>query len=312
MKKQYVRPLMILAIAGLWLTTPDSLYAQVKNFKKVDAEKQPLDCNVPPIIHCPETFEACPGASTDPKTTGFPEAFPGNAACGTPLLSFSDRVVQSGTCPGAQLVQRVWTAQDPDNPNLRAFCIQYINTLDTTPPRFLNCPRDTAILSNSECTATFRWTMPWITDECGSFCSTSSHPNGGSFTIGLHTIIITATDACGNSSTCQFTLEVIENCCVQPPVITCPAEYITCPGKSIAPEVSGKPEVQKATPACHEPKLSYSDKILNTSSCNMLIERTWTAVDPDNPALFASCIQLIHMEDKTPPVITFCPRDITV
>jgi hypothetical protein len=49
-------------------------------------------------------------------------------------------------------------------------------------------------------------------------------PSGSAFPVGVTTNIFQATDAVGNTSTCSFTVTVVDN---QPPAITCPANITT-------------------------------------------------------------------------------------
>ncbi|MBK9727243.1 MAG: HYR domain-containing protein [Saprospiraceae bacterium] len=312
MEKQYYPLLNFLAIAGFFLSLSFDLNAQVGRFKNVKPGKLPLDCNTAPVIHCPADFIACPGANTTTDVTKLATAEPGSIECGTPMISYIETLVKNGSCPGSKLLRRVWTATDPNNTNLRSFCIQYISTLDTTAPIFLNCPKDTTILSNSKCTSSYYWTMPWVTDECGNFNVTSSHINGGEFPIGNHTVVITATDACGNSSSCSFHVEVLSNCCNLAPTIVCPADFNACPGSSTNPSVTGTAVARKASENCKEPIVFYIDKTTQTSSCSILIERTWYASDPENNLLSSSCIQIIRLIDNTAPKFTFCPSNIIV
>jgi hypothetical protein len=312
MKKQYYPLLGIIAIALFCLCIPPHSVAQEIRFKSLKAHQQGPGCVNPPIIQCPSDYIACPGASTDPSVSQYAEAFPGGPNCDQPIVSFIDRLVDTGQCAGAKVIQRLWTAKDPADEFLRAFCVQYLNTLDTSSPVFMNCPKDTSILTNSHCMSYFSWTMPMISDACGNFTVVCSHINGGEFAIGNHTIVMTATDACGNTSSCSFNLEVISNCCVNPPKITCPPDYFECPGSSLDPAVTGLPIIEKSSPACKTPLFTYNDRYIESSNCKTVIERTWLAVDPDNPVLHSFCSQIITIQDVTVPEFTSCPANTTV
>ena len=307
MKKQYYPLLSFIAIAVILFGTPLHTSAQV-NFKKA---KSSLNCNHAPIIHCPPNFNACPGSSIDPIVSLFATAEPGSPECATPIVAYVDNLIQTGNCPGAKLVQRVWTATDPDDPFLRSFCIQYLSTLDTLQPVFINCPRDTTILSNSKCKSQFSWIMPLVTDVCGNFTVTTSHPNGSDFTIGHHQITITAIDVCGNSSSCSFHLEVISNCCTAPK-IDCPRDFISCPGTSLEPTTTGRATAVKSSPNCKNPLVNFIDRTIHSTACSTEIERTWIAIDPDDATLFSSCKQTIKLQDLISPVFVICPSNITV
>jgi len=270
------------------------------------------NCVQPPIIHCPPPFNACPGTLLDPDVTGWAKARAAQPECPKPVLSYSERTLQTGTCAGSLLLQRIWTAADPADPSLRSFCIQYVSSLDTLAPHFSHCPRDTVILSNEHCVGVFRWEMPCLSDGCGNFELHSSHPNGGEFSIGHHLILLTATDECGNTASCQFKLEVLENCCQHPPRLSCPPDFTGCPSQSTDPSETGFAIATKSSPTCNDPILSHHDSIVHTNVCTYAILRTWTATDPDNPELHTSCTQHIVLEDHTPPTITYCPPSVTV
>jgi hypothetical protein len=95
---------------------------------------------------------------------------------------------------------------------------------------------------------------------------------------------------------------------MQAPSITCPANItIECTestlpsntGSAIAPDICNLP-----------PVISFSDiMVQGTCAQESMITRTWTATDGAGNSV--SCVQLITLEDNTPPII-FCPADITV
>ena len=312
MEKQFYPQLRELACIVLIIGTYFSGLCQVGKYQQVSKERISVFCTAPPSITCPADFKSCPGSSIHPNVSGTAIALKGGLQCDEPIVTYKDILVKAGNCLGASLIQRVWTATDPNDASLRAFCIQYINTLDTTAPELYNCPKDTVLLSNDKCTVSYTWKMPLVSDHCGNYCVTSSHVNGGEFAIGTHTVIITVTDDCGNTSRCVFNVVVISNCCNVPPIIHCPSNVLACSGTSIDPGTTGRPTVSKGSPSCKEPILNYTDKLNYFSNCNYSIERTWTATDPDHSNLSAHCTQLIQIKDTIPPKITFCPPNITV
>lgn len=179
-----------------------SVYAQ-EEIQVLQSFNRRVLCDRPPIITCPADVTTCPGASIDIEALGCATAKPGSISCQAPIVDYIDNEYETGPCPGAKKIRRIWTATDPDDENLRSFCIQYIDLKDEEPPVFFNCPKDTVILSNSKCVATYQWTSPWVTDHCGNLSLSSSHINGDKFPVGTTRVIFTATDACGNSSTCS-------------------------------------------------------------------------------------------------------------
>ncbi|GJQ28061.1 MAG: hypothetical protein HBSAPP02_30930 [Phycisphaerae bacterium] len=113
----------------------------------------------------------------------------------------------------------------------------------------------------------------------------------------------TATDACGNFSTCVQTINVIDTVA---PDITCPPDTTVECGDSTDPADTGS---ATAIDACDpSPVISYSDASAGT--CPRLISRTWKATDACGNE--STCVQLITVQDTTVPTISFCPDDVTI
>ncbi|MFZ1379488.1 MAG: HYR domain-containing protein [Saprospiraceae bacterium] len=268
-------------------------------------------CNKPPQITCPTEYRACPNTSILPDVTGRPTVVLGNPRCNTADLSYSDETIFTSNC--SLRVMRTWLAVDPNNNTLRASCTQLIDLSDHVVPVFANCPVDFTINPGPNCIATPTWTEPQVSDNCpGTIDLSSNYRSGSSFGIGNTLVVYTASDACGNTSTCWFTITVNDNCCNLPPRITCPTEYRGCPNTSILPEVTGRPTTTNGHVTCRNPNISYVDQTIFTSNCSLRILRKWLAVDPDNAALRDSCTQVIDLSDRVSPVFANCPVDVTV
>jgi hypothetical protein len=88
-----------------------------------------------------------------------------------------------------------------------ATCAQTITVNDTTPPA-ITCPDDIVISTGGACTAADLTDLgaPVVSDNCSDVTVSTNRLDGKSLTdpypIGTTTIQWTATDACGNSSTC--------------------------------------------------------------------------------------------------------------
>ncbi|MBK7761813.1 MAG: HYR domain-containing protein [Bacteroidetes bacterium] len=72
----------------------------------------------------------------------------------------------------------------------------------------------------NSCGAMVTWTPPPANDNCGIASNVSTSAPGSIFPVGVTTVTYTATDIHGNSSTCSFTITVIDN---ELPSITCPS-----------------------------------------------------------------------------------------
>jgi hypothetical protein len=271
-------------------------------------------CNKPPSIECPEDFVGCPGFSTEPGKTGEPTVTKGHPSCEDPIITYEDNIISSGPCHGAVVIERTWTATDPGDTSLNASCVQIITLEDTEAPVLSNCPMDVTLSPNVNCEAKVSWQDPDANDNCGKVTLTSNFTSGDLFPIGTTTVVITATDDCGNQTTCSFDITVLDDCCNKPPSIECPEDFVGCPGFSTEPGKTGEPTVTKGHPDCEDPIITYEDNIISSGPCHgaVVIERTWTATDPGDTSLNASCVQIITLEDTEAPVLSNCPMDVTL
>ncbi|MEL6122844.1 MAG: HYR domain-containing protein, partial [Bacteroidota bacterium] len=273
-------------------------------------------CVDPPIITCPDDFVGCPGSSIDPSVTGVAIGEPGGPDCPNPTVSFDDEVVMSDDgC--TTMVRRTWTALYPGSVEMMLIstCEQNISLIDTEAPVFTSVPDDITIDSDASCTVSVTWPAAVVDDDCGGVTVESDITNGSRFDIGTTVVTLTATDACGNSSSATFTVTVIKRCCTDPPIVTCPDDFTGCPGSSIDPSVTGLAVGEAGGPDCPTPTVSFADeRIMDMDDCSVIIERTWTALYPGgaDPLLTTSCIQTITLTDEDEPTFTSIPEDITV
>ncbi len=142
-----------------------------------------------------------------------------------------------------------------------------VEIADDEPPVFENCPEGQVItvsLFPGDCEGGVNWSIPYATDNCGEVTVTQTEgpPPGSILPVGTYPIEYTATDAAGNSTTCSFTLEVIDT---EGPVIVCPGNFVitnTDPG-----------ECQWTSPP------GSLSPLLATGNCDF--EVIWEAQNPD-------------------------------
>ncbi|MBK7809672.1 MAG: hypothetical protein IPI50_00290 [Saprospiraceae bacterium] len=84
-----------------------------------------------PTIQCPDDITIECSSSTNPQTTGFPDAYDG--CNGTPDLVYDDQIIP-GNCPGEKEIIRSWTAVDLCSQI--AECVQTITVENNVPPTF--------------------------------------------------------------------------------------------------------------------------------------------------------------------------------
>ncbi|NNE14965.1 MAG: HYR domain-containing protein [Saprospiraceae bacterium] len=270
-----------------------------------------------PILTCPSDYTGCPDASIpDPSISGYAIGTPGSTDCNPPIVTYNDLIISVGPCIGQKVVERIWTATDPNNPFLSVSCTQIITLIDDEAPVISNIPSDITVTGfGNNCEVPVSWTNPFANDNCGISGMSSNIANGSNLPQGVSTITYTAIDVCGNTAVASFNITVncISNCTV-PPVINCPANYWACPDGTIpSPSESGYATATAGSSDCEDPIVTYSDIIIVSSPCGAkVVERKWTATDPDDSSLFSTCTQILSLEDIVPPTIIYCPSDVTV
>ncbi len=272
-------------------------------------------CAEVPTINCPADKYLCVGSETNPSVTGHATATPGLSSCEEPIVSYTDVIMSTGPCAGAKVIKRIWKAEDPIDGTIFSTCEQFITTTDNSPPTFIYCPDDLVLDGGAWCDAVAAWGPVTATDNCQLPNITSNYTSGVVLGAGVTEIIYTATDACGNQSTCSF--NVIVTCndpCNQPPVINCPGSVTLCPGSAYDPSITGNATATPSNNCSTDIDIIYHDQIITNGPCTgaMVIERTWTAKDPMDPSLQSHCTQIITLGDNIPPAIWECPTDITV
>lgn len=165
--------------------------------------------NEAPIIECPNNYQTCPlDTDLDPSITGYPTV-ENNSNCGAFTLEFTDTQLNNdNSCTGHPRILRTWTAYFNDNPSLISTCEQRIIFVDNNNPGIVtNCPEDLFFNEGDDVV----WIEPTFSDNCGLSSVTSTHNPGDDFPVGPTTVGYTATDNCGNTTTCTFVVTVEES-----------------------------------------------------------------------------------------------------
>ncbi len=236
----------------------------------------------PPVITCPEDVEyechlqvlLAPATATD--------------NCNEVTITSED-VTTGDDCE--TVITRTWTATDACGNSSR--CVQTITILDTTAP-VITCPADVDA-SCDNLSAGFGEAT--ATDNCNEVTITFEDATTGNGCENGIERTWTATDACGNISSCIQTIIVSDT---TPPVITCPDD--------VEHECDQQVDYGEATATdnCNDVTITSED-VETSDDCETIIERTWTATDVCGNS--SSCIQMITIYDATPPVI-ICPADV--
>ncbi len=199
-----------------------------------------------------------------------------------------------------------------------ATCTQTIFVDDTTPPT-IDCPETLTVSCNGSTDPSVTG-MPTALDNCTAN-PTLTHVDSGAPSgtgcegiTGSITRTWTATDECGNTTTCVQIINIIDD---QPPVINCPVNSVTLEcDEDRDPANNPGLNIPTATDDCTpttEIDLTYEDNIDGLTECNGnqgFIIRTWTATDLCGNT--ATCTQRINIQDTTAPTLEGVPDDITV
>jgi len=251
------------------------------------------------------------GDNTDPVLVGVPGDI--TVECGTivsdaPTVTATDNcddivqvsfdeVQQGGSCEGAYILIRTWTATD--NCGNEVSAQQTITVDDTTPPTITGVPNDETIECGEQPAPA---TGVIAIDNCDRDVQVEVEDviNGQTDCASSYTItrIFTATDDCGNESTDSQTITVNGDD-TPPTILGVPAnETVECDQIPLA--ATGV----TATDNCDPNVEVIVDEITQAGACGgtYTIIRTWTAIDECGNE--ATATQTINVEDTTPPVLS--------
>ena len=148
-------------------------------------------------------------------------------ACGFNANSVTQSI-PVGSIFGASVTSMPVTLTVTDKNGNSSTCTFTMNFVDVTPPVIAGCPTNITVntgFGNALCSQTATWTPPTATDACIICCSTQpitgNYAPGATFPVGVTTVTYTATDVSGNTSTCSFTVTVIDN--TKPLIANCPS-----------------------------------------------------------------------------------------
>lgn len=255
----------------------------------------------PPVLTCPPAVTV--ECTDDTSVTALGDVL-ADDACDTLVTTSNFENIVPGSCPGNYIIMRNFVGADQcGNADT---CTQIITVVDTTPP-VLTCPLDVTIECDDDMSVDSLGTATG-TDACDTtvtFFSFDVIANGacaGSFTISRSFIGV---DGCGNADTCVQTITVQD---ITPPVITCPVDVtVECTDDTSVDSLGNA----TATDNCDTLVLITVSNEIVDGSCpgNYTIERSFIGTDDCGNA--DTCVQIITVEDTTPPVLT-CPPAVTV
>ena len=256
------------------------------------------DVTAPVLSGVPANANASCDNVPGPATVTATDDCDGNVA-----VSFNE-TIQPGNCPNNYTIVRTWTATDVAGNTASA--TQTVTVSDNTPP-VITCPANISQFNDpNQCGAVVNFSAS-ATDNCGSATVSYSIAPGSFFNIGPVDVTATATDECGNTSSCTFEVFVYDH---DNPAIQCPAD-VTVACFSDVPAIDAN--TVTATDNCPLTSVAHvidtDNNGLGCPSNPLIISRTYRA--QDSTGNFSDCVQTITVSDSIPPVIT-CPAPATV
>lgn len=167
-----------------------------------------------------------------------------------------------------------------------------VTVQDTTAPA-ITCPANLAFEATSSAGAVVNYLPATATDIVSTPAIAYSQASGTVFQLGMTTVIVTATDAAGNSASCPFDVAVQDTV---PPVVTPPAnltieatgiDTLVAIGMATATDAVGIVSITSDAPASFH---------LGTTII------TWTATDAAGNR--GTALQTVTVADTTPPVLS--------
>ena len=198
-----------------------------------------LDTEPPVLISCPGNINVnVPTGSCSAVINWTPPTAEDN--CSVETLESTH---QPGALFSVGVTTVTYTATDASGNTAQC---SFTVTLNDNQAPVITCPGDILIsvdgtilsdpagfisnLSIEDCQATISFADPVVSDNCGidTYIQTQGPPSGSAFDSGVHTLVYVATDVNGNSTTCSFTIEVIND--LEQPVAEWLGGSVVCEG----------------------------------------------------------------------------------
>jgi hypothetical protein len=284
------------------------------NDDKGDVCDPDFPCNWPPVcdVNGPYTAE-CQGTVTTVALDGTGSSDPEDGPLSymwvsdCPGATFDDNTSSTpgltiDTSPGCSLECTI-TLTVTDDYGLSDTCSTTVTVQDTTPPVLSGVPADATV----ECNAVPEVAEVSASDNCDQNPNLEFNEERIDGNCPNNYVLKrtwTATDVCNNQSSSVQTLTVQDT---TPPVLSgVPADAtVEC---DAVPEVA---EVSASDNCDQNPNLEFNQERTD-GNCpnNYVLQRTWTATDVCNNQ--SSAVQILTVQDTTPPVLSGVPVDATV
>ncbi|MBK8624415.1 MAG: HYR domain-containing protein [Saprospiraceae bacterium] len=178
-----------------------------------------INDNTAPTIAAPANLTVACGQDIGAAVVDWLDNYTVTEACQTVTVRNNYTGILPNLCGGSQTV--TWTVTDGCGATGSSSAMIVVSN-DVTPPVFSNCPANITVNVDVDlCASNVVYSTPIATD-CNNpvtVVRTSGIASGSIFPLGVSTIVFTATDRCGNTNTCSFTITVVDT---DVPSISCP------------------------------------------------------------------------------------------
>jgi gliding motility-associated-like protein len=182
--------------------------------------------------------------------------------------------------------------------------------IDNTPP-VITCPVIPPVQAVVNCQATVNLPFATATDACGAVSTiTNNGPSAGVFNAGTTQVTYTATDAAGNTATCNTPVTVIGNTNLS--ITNCPTTPIVVEAIQTCSAAINYPQLTAVNPCVTNANFNFTYNIPpGTIRPVGVTTVTATATQLGNGGGFVTCTFTVQVVDGGDPQMT-CPDDITV
>jgi hypothetical protein len=276
-----------------------------------------INDNTAPTITAPANLTVACGQDIGAAVVDWLDNYTVTEACQSYTVSNNYTGILPNLCGGSQTI--TWTVTDGCGATGSSSAMIVVSN-DVTPPVFSNCPANITVNVDVDlCASNVVYSTPIATD-CNNpvtVVRTSGIASGSTFPLGVSTIVFTATDRCGNTNTCSFTITVVDT---DVPSISCPSnDVVVCAnGSCIWPSTTALNPI--GIENCPGANVTYSITGQTTGSGNgnvptntsfalgtSTVTYTITAANGQT----ATCSFNVVVNDCTAPVIT-CPANLVL
>ncbi len=182
-----------------------------------------LDDTTSPVIACPADQTVAIDASCSYPIPDFSTLVGGTDNCSALADMTVTQNPTAGTISSGITPVLITLTDESGNSST---CIANVLPDDTTPPTII-CPGPQTASAGTSCDYVIPSyiTLATVTDNCSGYTISQSPAAGSTVPVGYNTITLTATDAGGNTASCDFELFVTET---ESPLISCPGDTVTC------------------------------------------------------------------------------------